>query len=97
VPAPSLAASNAADPPSGACAGHLLRLNGSNFGAAQSAINGNVLFSGATGTSVATIFSWTNNTILLTVPTGLTAGSYQIVVTASIGASSPLTYQLGSC
>lgn len=97
VPPPALAATNAADPPSGACAGHLVRLNGSNFGAAQSALNGNVLFSGATGASVATVFSWTNNTILLTVPTGLTAGSYQIVVTTSIGASSPLTYQLGSC
>jgi hypothetical protein len=97
VPAPSLATTGPTEPVSGACAGHLLRLNGTAFGATQSALNGNVLFSGPTGAVVATIFNWTNSSILLTVPTGLTAGAYQIVVTTAQGASSPLTYQVGAC
>jgi hypothetical protein len=96
-PAPSLTTTGSADPASGACSGHLLRLSGSAFGTSQSAFNGNVLFSASTGATIATIFSWTNNTILLTVPTGLTAGPVQIVVTTSNGASTPLSYQLGNC
>jgi hypothetical protein len=97
IPAPSLATTGAADPPSGACAGHLLRLNGNNFGATQALLNGNVLFAGSSGTSVATILSWTNSTILVTVPSGLAGGTAQIVVTTASGASSPLGYQVGSC
>jgi hypothetical protein len=97
VPTPSLAATSPADPVSGACAGRLLRLNGANFGPTQAAFNGNVLFVGATGTTVPTILSWTNNTILLTVPTGLAGGPQQIVVSTIAGASSPLTYQIGAC
>jgi hypothetical protein len=98
VGAPSLAASNPIDPATGACAGRLLRIVGTNFGATQAALQGNVLFasqSGSAGTSVATILSWTENTILLTVPTGSVAGPYQIVVTTTAGASSPLNYTVG--
>jgi IPT/TIG domain-containing protein len=97
VPAPSLAATGAVDPASGACAGRLLRVNGANFGATQAALNGNVLFSTPTATSVATVLSWTNNTLLVTVPSGTVGGPVQIVVTTVAGASSPLTYQVGSC
>lgn len=97
VPAPAFAQTGAADPASGACAGRLLRLNGSNFGQTQAALNGNVLFAAPTGTSVATILSWTNTTILVSVPSGQTAGSEQIVVTTGAGASNPLPYQIGAC
>jgi hypothetical protein len=97
VPVPSLAATSPVDPASGACAGHLLRINGANFGTTQAALNGNVLFAATGGTVVGTILSWTNNTILLTVPTGLAGGTAQIVVTTVAGASNPLSYQLGSC
>jgi hypothetical protein len=96
-PAPALAPTGAADPASGACGGRLLRLNGTNFGATQAALNGNVLFTGQSGTQVATILSWTNNMILVTVPTGLGAVNEQIVVTTSAGATNPLTYQLTGC
>jgi hypothetical protein len=96
-PAPSLAQTNAVDPSSGACAGHLMHLSGNNFGTTQAALNGNVLFAGPGGTTVATILSWTNSTILLTVPTGLGATNQQIVVTTSAGASTPINYQLSGC
>lgn len=95
--APAIATSGAADPPAGACAGRLLRLSGTNFGATQSLLNGNVLFAGPGGAIVATILSWTNSTILLTVPVGVPGGNVQIVVTTSAGASNPLSYQVGSC
>jgi hypothetical protein len=97
-PAPAFATTAAADPPSGACAGHLLRLNGTNFGSTQSGLNGNVMFIGsAGGPEVATALSWTNNMILVTVPSGLGASNQQIVVTTSAGATSPLNYQLTGC
>jgi hypothetical protein len=96
-PAPALAASNAADPATGACSGHVLRLSGTNFGSTQAALSGNVLFAGPTGTTVATILSWTNNAIMLTVPTGLGATPQQIVVTTLGGATAPVNYQLGVC
>jgi hypothetical protein len=95
IPAPSLATTGAVDPSSGACAGRLLRLTGDNFGVTQAALNGNVLFIGSSGQSVATILSWTNSSILMTVPTGSVAGDYQIVVTTSSGATTPLTYHVG--
>jgi hypothetical protein len=95
VPAPSLATTGALDPSTGACAGRLLRLSGENFGATQAALNGNVLFIGSSGQSVATILSWTNSSILMTVPTGSVAGDYQIVVTTTSGATTPLTYHVG--
>ena len=95
--APALAASNAADPATGACAGHVVRLSGTNFGSTQAALNGNVLFAGPSGTTVATILSWTNNAIMLTIPSGLGATVQQIVVTTLGGASPPLNYQLGAC
>jgi uncharacterized membrane protein len=44
---------------------------------------------------VATILSWTNSSILMTVPTGAVAGDYQIVVTTTSGATTPLTYHVG--
>ena len=97
VPAPSLAATGSVDPPSGACAGHLLRVNGNNFGATQPALNGNVLFAGPSGTSVATVLSWTNTTLLVTVPAGMAGGTAQMVVTTVAGASPPVIYQIGSC
>jgi hypothetical protein len=99
IPAPSMATTGAVDPASGACAGRLLRLSGENFGVTQAALNGNVLFAGtgAGGASVATILSWTNTSILLTVPAGATAGSYQIVVTTTSGASTAITYQVAAC
>jgi hypothetical protein len=96
VPGPSLATTGAADP-TGACAGRLVRLNGDNFGATQAALNGNVFFTGSTGQSVPTILSWTNTSILMTVPTGSVGGNYQIVVTTTSGATVPLTYTVGSC
>jgi hypothetical protein len=95
--APALATSNAADPATGACSGHVLRLSGTNFGSTQAALNGNVLFAGPSGMTVATILSWTNNAIMLTVPSGLGATVQQIVVTTLGGASAPLNYQLGAC
>ena len=97
IPAPSLATTGAADPSTGACAGRLLRLSGENFGATQAALNGNVLFIGSSGQSVATILSWTNSSILMTVPTGSVAGDYQIVVTTTSGATTPLSYHVGAC
>jgi hypothetical protein len=96
VPAPSLATTGAADP-TGACAGRLVRLSGDNFGATQAALNGNVFFTGSTGQSVPTILSWTNTSILMTVPTGSVGGNYQIVVTTTSGATAPLNYTVGSC
>jgi hypothetical protein len=96
-PAPSLAATGAMEPASGACGGRLMRINGTNFGASQAAVEGNVLFTGPSGTQVATILSWTNSMILATVPTGLGATTEQIVVTNSAGATSPLNYQTGAC
>jgi hypothetical protein len=96
-PAPALATSGAVEPASGACGGRLMRINGTNFGASQSAVEGNVLFTGPTGTQVATILSWTNSMILATVPTGLGANTEQIVVTNSAGATSPLNYQTTGC
>ena len=95
ISAPSLATTGAVDPSSGACAGRLLRLTGENFGATQAALNGNVLFIGSSGQSVATILSWTNSSILMTVPTAAVAGDYQIVVTTTSGATTPLTYHVG--
>ena len=98
VPAPSFASTAPADPASGACAGHLLRLSGENFGTTQAALNGNVLFAGPTGTVVATVLSWTNSTLLVTVPAGSAGGTQQIVVTTMAGASNPLSYLVGgSC
>lgn len=97
IPAPSLATSGAVDPPNGACAGHLLRLSGNNFGATQALLNGNVLFSASGGPVVATILSWTNSMILVSVPSGLAGGTVQIVVTTASGASTPLSYTVGSC
>jgi hypothetical protein len=96
IAAPSLATTGAVDPSSGACAGRLLRLSGQNLGVTQAAVNGNVMFIGSSGQSVGTILSWTSSSILLTVPTGLVAGDYQIVVTTSSGATTPLTYHIGS-
>ena len=102
VPAPSLATTGVADPACGAAAGQLMRLAGTSFGVSQGTLNGSILFSpttgsGSTAAAQATIYSWTNTNILLTVPSSLTPGPYDIVVITSAGSSSPITYKVGAC
>ena len=91
-----------ADPACGAAAGQLMRLAGTSFGVSQGTLNGSILFSpttgsGSTAAAQATIYSWTNTNILLTVPSSLTPGPYDIVVITSAGSSSPITYKVGAC
>ena len=59
--------------------------------------SGNVLFIGPNGQgSPATILSWTNSSILMTVPSGSVAGEYQVAVTTTSG-STTLNYHVGAC
>lgn len=97
IPAPALATTTPFDPASGACAGQLLRVRGSNFGRTQADLNGNVLFVATSGQHLATVLSWTDSTILLSVNSGIPGGAYQVVVTTTAGASTPTVYQVGAC
>jgi hypothetical protein len=95
VSAPVLNAT--ADPASGATCGTLLHLTGTNFGTTQSELQGNVIVNISGGSKAATIQQWNNTNILISLPTPLPAGTYQIVVTTTAGISSPLNYQVGAC
>ncbi len=99
IPAPALAATGAAEPACGGAPGSLLHLTGTNFGISQGTVSGTVLFSSSTGSGAAaaqaTIYSWTNTNILLTIPSSLTPGPYDIVVITASGSSNPVTYKVG--
>jgi hypothetical protein len=100
--APSLATTGAFDPQCGAAPGQLLTLNGANFGATQATLTGTVVFSPASGSAStasaqATPYSWSNNSILLPVPSSLTPGTYQVVVITTGGHSNPVNYKVGTC
>lgn len=96
LPPPSLS-TTPAEPACGAAPGRLLTLHGANFGASQAASKGTVLFAGAGATHTANTLSWTNDAILVVVPTGLPSGAYELDVTTSTGATAPVTYHVGSC
>ena len=98
VAAPALDATGAFSPACGAAPGTLLHLSGSNFGATQGTLNGSVLFQPSNGAAAqATVYSWTNNNILLTVPSSITSGPTDVVVITSAGSSNPLIYKVGVC
>jgi hypothetical protein len=95
VGAPTISGTN---PPSGgACQGSVLQLTGSNFGATQSELQGQVIMNIPGGSRATTPLVWTNNSIMVTLPTPLAAGDYQIFVATTSGTSAPLTYKVGPC
>jgi hypothetical protein len=93
--APSISGTN---PPSGgACQGSVLQLTGSNFGTSQSELQGQVIMNIPGGSRAATVLVWTSNSIMVTLPTPLAAGDYQVFVATTGGTSAPLTYKVGAC
>jgi hypothetical protein len=95
VGAPSISGTN---PPSGgACQGSVLQLTGSNFGATQSELQGQVIMNIPGGSRAATVLGWASNSIMVTLPTPLAAGDYQLFVFTTSGTSAPLTYKVGAC
>jgi hypothetical protein len=95
VGSPSISGTN---PPSGgACQGSVLQLTGSNFGSTQSELQGQVIMNIPGGSRAATVMVWTTNSIMVSLPTPLAAGDYQIFVATTSGTSAPLTYKVGAC
>jgi hypothetical protein len=83
LPFVSSLSNNAASP------GAQININGGNFGSSQG--SGTVAFGGTS----ATIVSWSNSTILVTVPS-LSAGSAPIVVTTPSGATTPAAFSISA-
>jgi hypothetical protein len=65
-------------------------VNGSNFGATQNASQ--LLLNGAS----VTIDSWSNSSIVFTIPTGATSGSLTVLVAPSMNASNPFSFEVTS-
>ncbi len=90
---PTVSDVNGATLPSGPI-GSTVIIEGSNFGSTQSVASGQVLFSNASGGTVAaTIASpgnWTDGFIVTTVPSGAATGN--VVVKTSLGTSNALTF-----
>ncbi|HEY3061555.1 MAG TPA: IPT/TIG domain-containing protein, partial [Chloroflexota bacterium] len=83
-PQPSVTALSAS---SGEC-GSLLTITGTNFGATQADVSGQVFFSGPNGTTASNYLSWNSNQISVGVPSQLIQNqAYTVVVTHSGGSS----------
>ena len=73
--------------------GNSIILNGTNFGD----VPNKVIVNAGTSTE-ASVFGWTNSTIMFKLPTlPSTPGTIQIIVWTAAGPSTPLNYTAGAC